>query len=98
MNRSGSSKPSPPIATLKERTRERVPLQWATTQNNLGSALQKLGERESGTERLIEAVAAYRDALTVLTPDTAPRHQSITLAGLRSATELLQARLVGGTG
>jgi len=25
------------------------------TQNNLGTALQRLGERESGTERLIEA-------------------------------------------
>ena len=30
---------------LKERTRERVPLGWATTQNNLGRALQILRER-----------------------------------------------------
>ena len=30
---------------LKERTRERVPLAWATTQDNLGSALRSLGER-----------------------------------------------------
>ena len=37
---------------LKEWTRERVPLQWATTQNNLGIALRILGERESGTARL----------------------------------------------
>jgi hypothetical protein len=44
-------------------TRDRVPLQWATTQNNLGTALQTLGERESGTARLEEAVAAYRVAL-----------------------------------
>jgi Tetratricopeptide repeat len=28
-----------------------VPLQWARTQNNLGNALQTLGERESGTAR-----------------------------------------------
>ena len=34
---------------LKEWTRERVPLEWATTQNNLGTALATLGERESGT-------------------------------------------------
>ena len=34
---------------LKERTRERVPLDWATTQNNLGNALSRLGEREGGT-------------------------------------------------
>ena len=90
-------------------TRERVPLDWATTQNNLGNALGargagerhgaagggrrglsrgadgmdarsraaglggdaeqsrhrawRLGERESGTARLEEAVAAYRAAL-----------------------------------
>ena len=31
---------------LKEWTRERVPLQWAGTQNNLGCALSSLGERE----------------------------------------------------
>ena len=33
------------------------------TQNNLGNALATLGERESGTARLEEAVAAYRAAL-----------------------------------
>ena len=33
------------------------------TQNNLGNALQALGERESGTARLEEAVAVYRAAL-----------------------------------
>ena len=38
----------------------RVPLDWAKTQNNLGTALSRLGERESGTARLEEAVAAYR--------------------------------------
>ena len=46
-------------AALQEITRERVPLDWATTQNNLGNALSTLGERESGTARLEEAVAAY---------------------------------------
>ena len=44
---------------LQERTRERVPLEWATTQNNLGNALEVLGERESGTKRLEEAVEAF---------------------------------------
>ena len=48
---------------LQEKTRERVPLDWAMTQNNLGTALQTLGERESGTARLEEAVAAFRAAL-----------------------------------
>ena len=40
-----------------------MPLDWATTQNNLGVALPTLGERESGTAQLEEAVAAYREAL-----------------------------------
>ena len=50
-------------AALQEWTRERVPLDWATTQNNLGIALEALGERESGTARLDEAVDAFRAAL-----------------------------------
>jgi hypothetical protein len=33
------------------------------TQMNLGTALLRLGERESGTARLTEAVAAFREAL-----------------------------------
>src|SRR5215210_3397463 len=41
------------------RTRDRVPLDWAATQNNLASALLALGERESGAARLEEAVVAY---------------------------------------
>jgi len=50
---------------LKEQTRDRVPLDWARTQNNLGIALMRLGQRESGTGRLEEAVAAYREALKI---------------------------------
>ena len=48
---------------LKERTRERVPLDWAATQNNLGAALATLGEREGRPERLEQAVAAFTEAL-----------------------------------
>ena len=59
-------------AALTERTRERVPLDWAGTQNNLGNALASLGERESGTARLEEAVAAYRAALTERTRERVP--------------------------
>ena len=36
---------------LQERTRERVPLDWADTQNNLGLALVSLAEREKGRAR-----------------------------------------------
>jgi tetratricopeptide (TPR) repeat protein len=48
---------------LTAMTRERAPLDWAMTQNNLGTALRRLGERESGAERLLEAVEAYRAAI-----------------------------------
>jgi hypothetical protein len=44
-------------------TREREPLGWAATQNNLGFVLLRLGERESGTASLEEAVIAFRAAL-----------------------------------
>ena len=53
-------------------TRERVPLDWARTQINLGIALGRLGERESGTARLEEAVAAYRAALEEKTRERVP--------------------------
>src|SRR5439155_586610 len=43
--------------------RPAMPLAWARTQMNLGTALLVLGEREVGTRRLEEAVAAYRLAL-----------------------------------
>ena len=33
-----------------------MPLDWATTQNNLGDALGTLGERQSGTEQLLQAL------------------------------------------
>jgi hypothetical protein len=55
-------------AALQERTRERVPLAWAMTQNNLGNALARLGERESSTARLEQAVAAWEAYLTVSAP------------------------------
>ena len=36
-------------AALLERTRERVPLDWATTENNLGLALTGLSTWDAGT-------------------------------------------------
>ena len=35
---------------LQEQTRQKVPLDWAMTQNNLGIALSRLGEREERDE------------------------------------------------
>ena len=42
------------------------------TQNNLGNALSTLGERESGTARLEQAVEAYRAALEEHTRERVP--------------------------
>jgi tetratricopeptide (TPR) repeat protein len=42
------------------------------TQSNLGFALLRLGERESGTAKLEEAVAVFRKALTQLTRERMP--------------------------
>jgi tetratricopeptide (TPR) repeat protein len=63
---------------LQERTRERVPLDWAGTQNNLGNALQILGARESGTARLEQAVTAFRDALQESTRERVPLQWAVT--------------------
>jgi hypothetical protein len=56
----------------EEYTRERVPLDWAMIHTNLGCALQTLGERETGTARLEEAVAAHRAALEEYTREHTP--------------------------
>lgn len=78
--------------TLELRPRERVPLDWATTQNNLGNALFRLGERESGTARLHEAVAAYRAALEVFREAQAAYYIQNAGNDLQKAEALLAAR------
>ena len=55
------------------------------TQNNLGNALGSLGERESGTARLEEAVAAFRAALTEWTRERVPLDWARTQNNLGSA-------------
>jgi tetratricopeptide (TPR) repeat protein len=77
---------------LKESTRERVPLDWAMTQNNLGSVLSTLGERESGTARLEEAVAAYREALKEWTRESAPYYRDMAQNNLDITLKLLKER------
>ncbi|MFN7595327.1 MAG: hypothetical protein ACK5PT_00930 [Cereibacter sp.] len=47
--------------------------------NDLGNALQTLGQREAGTARLEQAVAAYRAALTERTQDRVPLDWARTL-------------------
>jgi tetratricopeptide (TPR) repeat protein len=57
---------------LSERPREIAPLEWATTQNNLGAALQALGECNSDTKLMEQAVDAYRAALEEWTDSRTP--------------------------
>lgn len=82
-------------AALEERSRDRVPLDWATTQNNLGNALSKLGEREGGTERLREAVGAYRAALEVRTRNRSPMQWATTQSNLGAVLSMLDDREPG---
>jgi tetratricopeptide (TPR) repeat protein len=72
---------------LQQRPRDRVPLEWAMTQNNLGNTLKQLGERESGTARLKEAVAAYRAALEERTRDRVPLDWAMTQNNLGNALD-----------
>ncbi len=73
-------------------SRERVPLDWAGTQNNLGNALRMLGERESGTARLEEAVTACRDALKEYTRERVPLNWATAQNNLGTALLALTSR------
>ena len=84
-------------AALAERTRDRVPLDWATTQNNLGNALTTLGSRENGTARLEEAVTAFRAALAELTRNRVPLDWAMTQMNLGNALRTLGERGRGTT-
>jgi tetratricopeptide (TPR) repeat protein len=77
---------------LLERTRERLPLDWAMTQNNLGNALWKIGERESGTARLEEAVNAFRNALEEWTQERTSYYYSIVQRNIKMTLEMLRKR------
>ena len=77
--------------------RERVPLEWAETQNNLGVALWTLGERESGTGRLEEAVAAFRAGLEERTRERVPLEWAMTQNNLAIVLWTLHGR-ESGTG
>jgi tetratricopeptide (TPR) repeat protein len=65
--------------------------------NNLGTALWSLGERESGTGKLEEAVLAYREALKENTRERVPLQWAMTQTGLGNALARLGER-ESGTG
>jgi tetratricopeptide (TPR) repeat protein len=78
---------------LKVYTRESLPQQWATTQNNLGVVLSSQGERLGGAEGvglLAQAVEAYRQALKVYTRESLPQGWATTQDNLARAYVLLE--------
>jgi tetratricopeptide (TPR) repeat protein len=98
---SGTSKLDEAVTTyhaaLEERTRERVPLDWAQTQMNLGNALVGLGERESGTSKLDEAVKAYLAALLEEKRERVPLDWAQTQLNLGNALARLGERESGAS-
>jgi tetratricopeptide (TPR) repeat protein len=62
---------------------------------NLGTALRILGEREPGTERLAQAVAAYREALKELTRERVPLDWARTQVNLGVTLRILGEREPG---
>ncbi|MEO1042271.1 MAG: hypothetical protein AAFX52_08270, partial [Pseudomonadota bacterium] len=72
---------------LGEWTRERIPLDWAMTQNNLGEGLRIKGER-GDDEALEDAINAYRDALQEMTRDRVPLQWAMTQNNLGNALQV----------
>ena len=60
---------------LNDDLRAQLPMQWAETEGNLGTALEALGKRETGKERYEEAISAFNEALKIYTHDHAPRQK-----------------------
>jgi tetratricopeptide (TPR) repeat protein len=78
-------------AALQERTRERAPLDWAATQNNLGAALRVLGGRGDNGEALRRAVQAFEAALEVFR-----RHDALAYAVVAERNLARAQALLGG--
>jgi tetratricopeptide (TPR) repeat protein len=82
-------------AALSSYRRDRVPLDWAMTQDNLGVALEDLGERESGTARLQQAIIAFQNALLEFTRKRVPLDWAHTQNNLGVALDELGERESG---
>jgi tetratricopeptide (TPR) repeat protein len=72
--------------------RDRAPIDWAATQNNLGLALVRLGKRDGKTARLEQAVVACHAALEERTRERAPRDWAATQNNLGNALLTLGER------
>jgi hypothetical protein len=79
-------------AALTEWTRERVPLDWATTQNNLGNALSTLGERTKDAVLLCEALEKQLIAWEVFAKSS-PYYTSIAVNNAKNTIATLKNTL-----
>ncbi len=92
------------LGTLAFTEREKSARDWAITQNNFGNALSNLGIRSGGSEvregreQLQVAVAAYRSALEVMTPEHFPQDWATTQNNLGTVLSDLGIRSKGSEG
>ena len=68
------------------------PLDWATTQNDLGNALGVLGQRRRGTRMLEESVIAFENALSERGRDKTPLEWAATQNNLGNTLGILGQR------
>jgi tetratricopeptide (TPR) repeat protein len=80
---------------LKLVDRKRAPLRWAETQDSLGVALLRLGEREREPAKLELSITAFQEALTERTRDRVPLQWANTKNHLGNALASLGTRETG---
>jgi tetratricopeptide (TPR) repeat protein len=77
---------------LKDINRERDPMVWAAVQDNLGSVLRLIGDKEHEVSTLQQAVTAFNEALSERTRERAPMQWAATQANLGLALVSLGAQ------
>jgi hypothetical protein len=77
------------LNALKERTIERVPLDWAMTTSNLGMALVQFGGLEGNPSRIEAGMDALRTALSVFEKGGADRYIAGNRKNLAIAESIL---------
>jgi tetratricopeptide (TPR) repeat protein len=71
------------------------PLDWAATKGSLATALERLGERESGPAKLEEAIAAFSEVLEEYTRERVPLDWATAQNNLGNALQRLGERESG---
>lgn len=79
-------------ATLEVRSEEAVPLLWAASQNNLGSALFLLAKRRDSAALFEDAAAAFKGALAVYQIHGQGRLAAVTEKNLARAENATRSR------